>query len=330
MRQLQLFTTTELAAMRDRTASRSYSPAAEEFRREHERHRAWGLTQRHAERLRRSRGSHCEPHTATATGTHPERRAPTPPPPAVSPRSTPPDLVMRPTASPESVESQNPGVTNAADPAERQGKGSTQPAAIASSRPAGDAPSRRAEKAPERPARSAPGRPVGKAPDAPIGKGAQVAGPVHEGRQPAKRRTRRGPRRQLRCHPQRKCTVAFSAKGGSPHAGDAPLCPRAPPSRPSGRQTSATPPSAASRPQRPSPWCPHPRGASRQNTAEQRLPVDHETVVPTVDPGRDRSSSRRRRPAVRNTPYSPCCKSCMRYTLRSAGHDGFFPKWRLT
>ena len=41
--------------MRDRTASRSYSPAAEQFRRDHERHRAWGLTQRYA---RKERGSH--------------------------------------------------------------------------------------------------------------------------------------------------------------------------------------------------------------------------------------------------------------------------------
>lgn len=41
--------------MRDRTASRSYSPAHDEFRRVHERHRAWGLAQRHAEKLRRLR-----------------------------------------------------------------------------------------------------------------------------------------------------------------------------------------------------------------------------------------------------------------------------------
>ena len=51
MRQLQLFTTTQLAGMRNRTLSRRYSPAGEEFRREHERHRAWGLARRHAERL---------------------------------------------------------------------------------------------------------------------------------------------------------------------------------------------------------------------------------------------------------------------------------------
>ena len=52
MRQLQLFTTAELAKMRDRTKSRSYSPAGDEFRRIHERQRAWGLKRRHAERLR--------------------------------------------------------------------------------------------------------------------------------------------------------------------------------------------------------------------------------------------------------------------------------------
>jgi hypothetical protein len=55
MRQLQLFTTAELAKMRDRTASRNYSAERDEFRREHERHRAWGLTQRHAAKLRRAR-----------------------------------------------------------------------------------------------------------------------------------------------------------------------------------------------------------------------------------------------------------------------------------
>ncbi len=42
--------------MRDRSASRRYSPAREEFRREHARHRVWGLAQRHAAKLRRLRG----------------------------------------------------------------------------------------------------------------------------------------------------------------------------------------------------------------------------------------------------------------------------------
>lgn len=57
MRQLELFTRPQLAAMRDRTAARNYSPEGEKFRREHERHRAWGLKRRHAEKLRRIRDS---------------------------------------------------------------------------------------------------------------------------------------------------------------------------------------------------------------------------------------------------------------------------------
>jgi hypothetical protein len=71
MRQLQLFTSAALAGMRDRTASRNYSPARDEFRREHERHRAWGLTQRHGARLRRLRDSRCASRKA---GLHQHRR----------------------------------------------------------------------------------------------------------------------------------------------------------------------------------------------------------------------------------------------------------------
>lgn len=57
MRQLQLFRTSELAVMRDRSASRHYSAERDEFRRRHERHRAWGLARRHAEKLRRIQAS---------------------------------------------------------------------------------------------------------------------------------------------------------------------------------------------------------------------------------------------------------------------------------
>src|ERR1700710_2125997 len=89
MRQLQFFTTKELAVMRDRTAARNYSPAGEEFRREHQRHRAWGLTQRHAERLRRADRDR---RTQTAGENSPE---------PVSPTSTPPNHTVRPTASPD-------------------------------------------------------------------------------------------------------------------------------------------------------------------------------------------------------------------------------------
>jgi hypothetical protein len=66
MRQLQLFTSSALAQMRDRSASRNYSPQRDEFRREHERHRTWGLTQRHGERLRRLRNGSC----ASRSGGH--------------------------------------------------------------------------------------------------------------------------------------------------------------------------------------------------------------------------------------------------------------------
>ncbi|MCW2137604.1 hypothetical protein BXY51_002147 [Actinoplanes cyaneus] len=52
--QISLFSRTELAGMRDRTLARNYSAEAEEFRRDHERHRAWGLRQRHARKLVRA------------------------------------------------------------------------------------------------------------------------------------------------------------------------------------------------------------------------------------------------------------------------------------
>jgi hypothetical protein len=55
MRQPSLFTRSQLAEMRDRTAARNYSPAADEFRRDHERRRAYGLARRHAQRLRHAR-----------------------------------------------------------------------------------------------------------------------------------------------------------------------------------------------------------------------------------------------------------------------------------
>ena len=60
-RQLQLFTSAELAKMRDRTASRNYSAERDEFRRDHERRRAFGLARRHAERLRRIQEASREP-----------------------------------------------------------------------------------------------------------------------------------------------------------------------------------------------------------------------------------------------------------------------------
>jgi len=49
--------------MRDRSRARNYCASRDEFRRTHERHRAWGLQRRHAERLRqlRDREAGCWP-----------------------------------------------------------------------------------------------------------------------------------------------------------------------------------------------------------------------------------------------------------------------------
>ncbi|MBB4690632.1 hypothetical protein BKA14_000780 [Actinoplanes abujensis] len=54
-RQLSLFSRSETAAMRDRTAARNYSPSKDKFRREHKRRRDWGLRRRHADKLARIR-----------------------------------------------------------------------------------------------------------------------------------------------------------------------------------------------------------------------------------------------------------------------------------
>lgn len=76
MRQLQLFTSAALAEMRDRTASRNHSPERDEFRREHERHRAWGLAQRHGMRLRRLRNRSCASQAASIDEPAPQRETP--------------------------------------------------------------------------------------------------------------------------------------------------------------------------------------------------------------------------------------------------------------
>jgi len=95
VRQLQLFTSAELAAMRDRTKSRRYSPAQEEFRREHARQRAWGLARRHAEKLRRLHAEKLRrlhaaaPADGCRTGSAPEP-VPSPAPPAIAPEQVEP------------------------------------------------------------------------------------------------------------------------------------------------------------------------------------------------------------------------------------------------
>ncbi len=51
MAQLAFFSRSEIASWRDRAASRNYSPEGEQRRRDHARHREWGLRQRHGRRL---------------------------------------------------------------------------------------------------------------------------------------------------------------------------------------------------------------------------------------------------------------------------------------
>lgn len=91
MRQASLFGRAEIAAMRDRTASRNHSPARDEFRREHERHRAWGLQRRHAEKLRRLRQSRSAAAPApTLESLPPHPTVPPPPVPAARRANTSP------------------------------------------------------------------------------------------------------------------------------------------------------------------------------------------------------------------------------------------------
>ena len=54
--QTSLFSSSETAAMTDRTRSRKYSPINEQFAREHREARAWGLEQRHTAKLHRIYG----------------------------------------------------------------------------------------------------------------------------------------------------------------------------------------------------------------------------------------------------------------------------------
>ena len=68
--------------MRDRTKARNYSPERDEFRRDHERRRAFGLARRHAERLRHARSQPRPAWLVAAT----ERYGQAPPSP---PRQTP-------------------------------------------------------------------------------------------------------------------------------------------------------------------------------------------------------------------------------------------------
>ena len=86
---MSLFDRATTTAMRDRTRSRNYSPERDEFRRDHERRRYWGLKRRHAEKLRQLHSGPTPPTTVS------DQPRPTPPPPAVAAPvavSTPPPV----------------------------------------------------------------------------------------------------------------------------------------------------------------------------------------------------------------------------------------------
>jgi hypothetical protein len=62
-----VFGRSEIAGMRDWAAARNHCPERDAFRREHERHRAWGLRRRHAAKLRHVRQHQPAPPTAPAS-----------------------------------------------------------------------------------------------------------------------------------------------------------------------------------------------------------------------------------------------------------------------
>ena len=134
MRQLQLFTSAELARMRDRTKARNYSPERDEFRRDHERRRAFGLARRHAERLRHAEAGPRPEWMVKALEECRRGRTPesSPPPPpsrsrerathaAPNPRCRPKETDRRPPA--DRQESQ-PAIKNEAQPTAKSGTGS--------------------------------------------------------------------------------------------------------------------------------------------------------------------------------------------------------------
>jgi hypothetical protein len=107
MGQASLFSRAQISAMRDHTASRNYCAARDEFRREHERHRAWGLQRRHAEKLRRLRQG------GTPTSRPSSVPEPTPPPAAPTGQQAAPSSASRSAvaAAPPAVNTPTPAPT---------------------------------------------------------------------------------------------------------------------------------------------------------------------------------------------------------------------------
>jgi hypothetical protein len=157
MRQLQFFTTAELTVMRDRTRSRNHCPERDQFRREHERHRAWGLTQRHARKLRRRHGGTHDSPVPNAIQNDPDDETA-----ELSasrlPESLSPERANSPAMSPNGPAEPDPS------PGHENQTDHPGPVRSAPPGPAGKAPSSPAGKAPSSPAGKAPSGPAGKAP----------------------------------------------------------------------------------------------------------------------------------------------------------------------
>ncbi|GAA0510059.1 hypothetical protein Ade02nite_52860 [Paractinoplanes deccanensis] len=93
MTQLSFFSRAQLAAMRDRTAARNFSPERDAFRRDHKRRRDHGKARRHALRIYQQFQASC-----------PDEPPPIPPRPAPRPPRTRPAALRppRPRAAPTS------------------------------------------------------------------------------------------------------------------------------------------------------------------------------------------------------------------------------------
>ena len=105
---MSLFDRATTTAMRDRTKSRNYSPERDEFRRDHERRRYWGLKRRHAEKLRQLHGDPAPPITPPAND---DQQRPAPPAvPAEAAVPTPPPVSPDPAAgTPQPAHASTPG-----------------------------------------------------------------------------------------------------------------------------------------------------------------------------------------------------------------------------
>jgi hypothetical protein len=137
-----LFSRAEIAGMRDWAAARNHCPERDAFRREHERHRAWGLQRRHAAKLRHVRQQRSAPPAGPATrGDHP-RPATAARPLLTRQAETPQPLSAR-AATPRAAATKTPAPAPAPAPPASSARAAT-PRVAATKAPAPQAPSAQA------------------------------------------------------------------------------------------------------------------------------------------------------------------------------------------